>query len=77
MTAWQALFVPTKTPPEDRPQDERRYQRALSPTRRSRTSWHQVAIWLAALRPMSLDKLLKSEIVKWSAVIKSVGIKID
>jgi tripartite-type tricarboxylate transporter receptor subunit TctC len=27
--------------------------------------------------PEALEKLLKSEIAKWSAVIKSVGIKID
>jgi hypothetical protein len=27
--------------------------------------------------PEELEKLLKSEIAKWSAVIKSVGIKID
>ena len=76
VTAWQALFVPAKTPPE--------IVRKISADTTASLAEPAIKDKLAAngyvsegSSPEALEKLLKSEIAKWSAVIKSVGIKID
>jgi tripartite-type tricarboxylate transporter receptor subunit TctC len=76
VTAWQALFVPAKTPPE--------IVRKISADTTASLAEPAIKDKLAAngyvaegSSPGALEKLLKSEIAKWSAVIKSVGIKID
>ncbi len=75
-TAWQALFVPAKTP--------REIVRKISADTRTALADPGIKDKLARTgyvaggsSPEQLEKLLKSEIVKWSGVIKSVGIKID
>ena len=76
VTAWQALFVPAKTPPE--------IVRKISADTTTALAGPAIKDKLATngyvaegSSPEELDMLLKSEIAKWSAVIKSVGIKID
>jgi tripartite-type tricarboxylate transporter receptor subunit TctC len=76
VTAWQALFVPAKTPPE--------IVRKISADTNTALTDPAIKDKLAkngyvaeGSSPEELEKLLKSEIAKWSAVIKSVGIKID
>jgi tripartite-type tricarboxylate transporter receptor subunit TctC len=76
VTAWQALFVPAKTPPE--------IVRKISADTTTALAGPAIKDKLATngyvaegSSPEELEKLLKSEIAKWSAVIKSVGIKID
>ena len=76
VTAWQALLAPAKTPPE--------IVRKVSAD--TRTALTDPAIQDKLTRtgyagggssPEELGHLLKSEIAKWSAVIKLVGIKIE
>jgi tripartite-type tricarboxylate transporter receptor subunit TctC len=76
MTAWQALFVPAKTPAE--------IVRKISTDTTTALTDPEIKDKLAKTgyvaegsSPEQLGKLLKSEIAKWSAVIKSLGIKID
>lgn len=76
VTAWQALFVPAKTPPA--------IVRKISADTTTALADPAIKDKLAkngyvaeGSSPEELAKLLKSEIAKWSAVIKSVGIKID
>jgi tripartite-type tricarboxylate transporter receptor subunit TctC len=76
VTAWQALFVPAKTPPE--------IVRKISADTNSALADPALKDKLAksgyvaeGSSPGQLEKLLQSEIAKWSNVIKSVGIKID
>ncbi len=76
VTAWQALFVPARTPSE--------VIRKISADTNTALADPEIKDKLAKTgyvaegsSPEELEKLLKSEIVKWSAVIKSVGIKID
>jgi tripartite-type tricarboxylate transporter receptor subunit TctC len=76
VTAWQALFVPAKTPPE--------IIRKISADTNTALADATIKDKLAksgyvaeGSSPAELAKLLQSEIVKWSTVIKSVGIKID
>jgi len=76
VTAWQALFVPARTPPA--------IVRKISADTNAALAEPSVKDKLAAQgylaegsSPEELAKLLKTEIAKWSAVIKSVGIKID
>ena len=76
VTAWQALFVPAKTPPE--------IVRKISADTTAALTEPAIKDRLAAngyvaegSSPEQLEKLLKSEIARWSAVIKSTGIKID
>jgi tripartite-type tricarboxylate transporter receptor subunit TctC len=76
VTAWQAMFVPAKTP--------RKIIRKISVDTNSALAEPAIKDKLSksgylagGSSPEELGKLLKSEIVKWSAVIKSVGIKID
>jgi tripartite-type tricarboxylate transporter receptor subunit TctC len=76
VTAWQALFVPARTPPE--------IVRKISADTNAALAEPAIKDKLAAQgyvaegsSPEELAKLLKEEIARWSAVIKSVGIKID
>ena len=74
--SWQAMFAPAKTPPD--------IVRKISAD--TIAAFNDPAIkdklarsgYLAeGSSPAELDKLLKAEIAKWRAVIKSVGIKIN
>jgi tripartite-type tricarboxylate transporter receptor subunit TctC len=76
VTAWQALFVPARTPPE--------IVRKISADTNAALAEPAIKDKLAAQgylaegsSPEELAKLLRAEIARWSAVIKSVGIKID
>jgi tripartite-type tricarboxylate transporter receptor subunit TctC len=76
VTAWQALFVPAKTPPE--------IIRKISADTNTALADPDIKAKLAksgyvagGSSPEALEKLLKAEIAKWSAVIKSIGITIN
>jgi tripartite-type tricarboxylate transporter receptor subunit TctC len=76
VTAWQALFVPAKTP--------QHIVRRISADTNTALAEPAIKDKLAksgyvaeGSSPEALETLLKSEIARWSAVIKSVGIKID
>ena len=76
VTAWQALFVPAKTPPEIVRKISADTNAALAdPAIKDKLATNGYVA--EGSSPEELEKLLKSEIAKWSAVIKSVGIKID
>jgi tripartite-type tricarboxylate transporter receptor subunit TctC len=76
VTAWQALFVPAKTPPEIVRKISADTNTALAdPAIKDKLA--QNGYVAEGSSPEALAKLLKSEIAKWSAVIKSIGIKID
>ena len=76
VTAWQALFVPARTPIK--------IVRKISADTITALADPSVKDKLATsgylaegTSPEELEKLLKLEIVKWSTVIKSIGLKID
>src|SRR5262249_54055148 len=76
VTAWQALFVPAKTPPPL----ARKISTPTNPALADPAIQHKLAQTGHVAEGSSaeeLEQLLKSEIAKWSAVIKSMGIKID
>jgi len=76
VTSWQALFVPAKTPPEIVRKISADTNAALAdPAIKDKLA--KSGYVAAGSSPEELEKLLKSEIAKWSGVIKSVGIKID
>ncbi len=76
VTAWQALFAPAKTPPEIVHKISADTNAALAdPAIKDKLT--QSGYAAEGSSPEALGKLLKSEIVRWSAVIKSVGVKID
>jgi tripartite-type tricarboxylate transporter receptor subunit TctC len=76
VTAWQALFVPAETPPEIIRKLSADTNTALAdPTIKDKLA--KTGYVAEGSSPEELEKLLKSEIAKWSAVIKSVGIRID
>jgi tripartite-type tricarboxylate transporter receptor subunit TctC len=76
VTGWQALFVPAKTPPEIVRKISADTNTALSaPAIKAKLA--ETGYLAGGSSPEELETLLKSEIAKWSAVIKSVGIKID
>jgi tripartite-type tricarboxylate transporter receptor subunit TctC len=76
VTAWQALFVPAKTPPAIVRKISTDTNAALAdPTIKDKLA--QTGYLAEGSSPAELEQLLKSEIAKWSAVIKSMGIKID
>jgi tripartite-type tricarboxylate transporter receptor subunit TctC len=76
VTSWQALFVPAKTPPEIVRKMSGDTSVALAdPAIKDKLA--QSGYVAGGSSPAELEKLLKSEIAKWSAVIKSVGIKIN
>jgi tripartite-type tricarboxylate transporter receptor subunit TctC len=76
VTAWQALFVPAKTPSK--------IVRKISADTNTALADRSVQDKLATSgyaaegsSPEELEKLLRAEIVKWGTVIKSIGLKID
>jgi tripartite-type tricarboxylate transporter receptor subunit TctC len=76
VTAWQATFVPAKTPPDI----VRKLNADINTALRDPAIKDKLAKsgYLAAgSSSEALGKLVKSEIVKWSGVIKSVGLKIN
>jgi tripartite-type tricarboxylate transporter receptor subunit TctC len=76
VTAWQALFVPAKTPPAIVRKISADTNTALAdPAIKDKLA--QTGYVAEGSSPEEMGQLLKSEIAKWSAVIKSVGIKID
>src|SRR5262244_3052765 len=76
VTAWQALFVPAKTPPAIVRKISTDTNAALAdPAIKDKLA--QAGYAAEGSSPEELEQLLKSEIAKWSAVIKSAGIKID
>src|SRR5437899_1572633 len=76
VTAWQALFVPAKTPPAIVRKISADTNTALAdPAIKDKLA--QTGYLAEGSSSEELGQLLKSEIAKWSAVIKSVGIKID
>jgi tripartite-type tricarboxylate transporter receptor subunit TctC len=76
VTAWQALFVPARTPAEIIRKISIDTNAALAdPTIKDRLA--KTGYVAGGSSPEELAKLLRAEIVKWSTVIKTVGIKID
>ena len=76
VTAWQALFVPARTPPGIVRKISADTNTALAdPAIKDKLA--KTGYVAEGSSPEELEKLLKSEIAKWSAVIKAVGIKID
>ena len=76
VTAWQALFVPAKTPPAIVRKISADTNAALAdPAIKDKLA--QAGYVAEGSSPEELEQLLKSDIVKWSAVIKSMGIRID
>ncbi len=76
VTAWQALFVPAKTPGEI----VRKISGDTNAALRDQTIKSELAksgYVAEGSSPEELEKLLRSDIARWSAVIRSVGLKID
>jgi tripartite-type tricarboxylate transporter receptor subunit TctC len=76
VTVWQALFVPAKTPPGIVRKISADTNKALTDPQ-IKNKLAETGYVAESSSPEELETLLKSEIAKWSAVIKSVGIKID
>jgi len=76
MTAWQALFAPTKAPPAIIRKISADTNTALADPA-IKDTLAKTGYLAAGSSPEELGKLLRSEIAKWSAVIKTLGIKID
>jgi len=75
VTAWQALFAPAKTPPDIVRRISAETRTALSdPALKDKLA--QSGYRAESSSPEQLAALLKSDIAKWSAVIKSTGLKI-
>src|SRR5215467_1246623 len=76
VTAWQALFAPGKTPPEIVRKISADTNTALADAT-IKDKLAKTGYAAESSSPEELAKLLKSEIAKWSAVIKSISIRID
>ncbi len=76
VTASQALFVPTKTPPEIVRKISADTNTALEdPVIKNKLA--ETGYVAGGSSPGELGKLLRSEIARWSDLAKSVGIKLD
>jgi tripartite-type tricarboxylate transporter receptor subunit TctC len=76
VSSWHGLFVPARTPPEIVRKISSDTIAALAdPVVKSKLE--QAGYMAVGSSPDELQTLLKSEIDKWSAVIKTVGIKIN
>jgi len=76
VTSWHGLFVPARTPPEIVRKISVDTIAALAdPVVKSKLE--QAGYMVVGSSPHELQTLLKSEIDKWSAVIKRIGIKIN
>ena len=76
MTAWQALFVPAKTAPAIIRKVSVDTNTALADPA-IKDTLAKTGYLGAGSSPEELGSLLRSEIAKWSTVIKTMGIKID
>lgn len=75
-SSWHGLFVPAKTPPEIVKKMSVDTVEALAdPAARSKLE--RAGYTVVGSSPAELQALLKSDVEKWSTVIKTVGIKID
>lgn len=75
VTAWQGLFAPAKTPPDIVRKASADTRAALAdPAVKDKLA--QSGYVAQGSTPEELAKLLKSDIAKWSNVIKSTGLKI-
>jgi tripartite-type tricarboxylate transporter receptor subunit TctC len=75
VTAWQALFAPARTPPDIIRKISADTNTAFAdPAIREKLA--KSGYVAGGSSPEELGKLLKAEIAKWSAVIKSTGLKI-
>jgi len=76
VTSWHGLFVPARTPPEIVRKISVDTIAALAdPVVKSKLE--QAGYMVVGSSPDELQTVLKSEIDKWSAVIKRIGIKIN
>lgn len=76
VTAWQALFVPARTPPAIVRKISADTNTALAdPAVREKLA--KSGYVAGGSSPEELEKLLKSEIVRWAGVIKAIDLKID
>jgi tripartite-type tricarboxylate transporter receptor subunit TctC len=76
VSSWHGLFLPAKTPPEIVSKMSVDTVAALAdPVVKGKLE--QAGYMVVGSSPGELQTLLKSEIGKWSAVIKTVGIKIN
>ena len=76
VTAWQALFVPARTPPAIVQKISADTNTALAdPALKDKLA--RTGYAAGGSSPQQLENLLKSEIAKWGAVIKSLGLRID
>ena len=76
VTGMQALFVPATTPPEIVQKISTDTRAALSDPA-IKTKLIETGYVASGSTPEELGQRLKSDIVRWSAVIKSLGIKLD
>jgi tripartite-type tricarboxylate transporter receptor subunit TctC len=76
LVSTQALFVPTKTPREIVGKISADTHTVLAETA-LKAKLAEMGYVAAPSSPEELGKLLRSEIARWSAVIKSVGITLD
>src|SRR5262249_10885127 len=75
-TAWQGRFLSGKTPPANARKISADTNTALAdPAIKDKLA--QTGYVAEGSSPEELGQLLKSEIAKWRAVVKAVGIKID
>jgi len=76
VSSWHGLFVPARTPPElIRKMSVDTIAALADPVVKSKLE--QAGYMVVGSSPDELQTLLKSEVDKWSAVIKAVGIKIN
>jgi tripartite-type tricarboxylate transporter receptor subunit TctC len=76
VSSWHGLFVPARTPPEIVRKISVDTIAALAdPVVKSKLE--QAGYMVVGSSPDELQTLFKSEVDKWSAVIKTVGIKIN
>ena len=75
-SSWHALFVPAKTPPEIVRKMSAAITEALADPA-ARGKLEHSGYMVVGSSPGELQALLRSEIDKWSAVIKAVGITVN
>ena len=76
VSSWHGLFVPARTPPEIvRKMSVDTIAALADPVVKSKLE--QAGYMVVGSSPDELQTLLKSEVDKWSAAIKAVGIKIN
>jgi tripartite-type tricarboxylate transporter receptor subunit TctC len=76
VTSWQAMFVATKTPPEIIKKMNAAALAALADPQ-VKAKADLIGYMPAGSTPEELGKMLRAEIAKWAAVIKSAGLKVN